>query len=99
MESSRDIFIQGCRHGLPIGLGYFAVAFSLGIAARDYGFSAAQGFMASLLTYASAGQYMGFALYATNATLAELALLHNPPITKSGLNHRLKKLLEEAEEL
>lgn len=75
MESSRDIFIQGCRHGLPIGLGYFAVAFSLGIAARDYGFSAAQGFMASLLTYASAGQYMGFALYATNATLAELILL------------------------
>lgn len=28
------------------------------------------------------------------ATLSELALLHNPPITKSGLNHRLKKLFE-----
>ena len=32
------------------------------------------------------------------ATLAELALLHQPPITKSGLNHRLKKLLELAEQ-
>lgn len=75
METNRQIFIQGCRHGLPIGLGYFAVAFSLGIAARDYGFSAAQGFITSLITYASAGQYMGFALYATNTTLAELVLL------------------------
>ena len=75
MESNRDIFIQGYKHGIPIGLGYFAVAFSLGIAARDYGFSAFQGFFASLITYASAGQYMGFALYATNTTLAELVLL------------------------
>ena len=75
MESNRDIFIQGYKHGIPIGIGYFALAFSLGIAARDYGFSAFQGFFASLITYASAGQYMGFALYATNTTLAELVLL------------------------
>ena len=74
-ENNRDIFMQGYRHGIPIGLGYFDVAFSLGIAARDYGFSAFQGFFASLITYASAGQYMGFALYATNTTLAELVLL------------------------
>jgi DNA-binding protein WhiA len=32
------------------------------------------------------------------ATLAELALLHCPPITKSGLNHRLKKLAELSSE-
>lgn len=34
-----------------------------------------------------------------DATLSELALLHNPPITKSGLNHRLKKLTELAAEI
>ena len=34
-----------------------------------------------------------------DATLAELASLHNPPITKSGLNHRLKKLTELAAEV
>ena len=34
-----------------------------------------------------------------SASLAELAMLHNPPITKSGLNRRLNKLLEIAEEL
>ena len=75
MESNKSIFIHGYRDGIPIGLGYFAVAVSLGIAARDYGFSAGQGFLASLITYASAGQYMGFALYATNATLIELIIL------------------------
>jgi 4-azaleucine resistance transporter AzlC len=75
MNRNREIFIHGYKSGIPIGLGYFAVAFSLGIAARSYGFSAAQGFLASLLTYASAGQYMGFALYATNAALIELILL------------------------
>ena len=34
-----------------------------------------------------------------DATLDELVMLHDPPISKSGLNHRLKKLLEEAEDL
>ncbi len=32
-----------------------------------------------------------------DVTLDELAGLHEPPISKSGLNHRLKKLLDEAE--
>lgn len=75
MAGNKEIFAEGYKNGIPIGLGYFAVAFSLGIAARDYGFNAVQGFLASLLTYASAGQYMGFALYATNATLIELIVL------------------------
>lgn len=33
-----------------------------------------------------------------SASLSELALLHTPPITKSGLNRRLTKLMEAAEE-
>ena len=35
----------------------------------------------------------------SEASLTELASLHIPPISKSGLNHRLSKLLEEAEKL
>ena len=31
-------------------------------------------------------------------SLSELALMHEPPISKSGLNHRLKKLCDAAEE-
>ena len=34
-----------------------------------------------------------------DASLTELALMHEPPLTKSGLNRRLQKLLEEAEEV
>ena len=33
------------------------------------------------------------------ASLFELAAMHTPPITKSGLNGRLKRLMEEAEEV
>ena len=33
-----------------------------------------------------------------SATLSELAMLHEPPISKSGLNRRLTKLMEAAEE-
>ena len=29
------VFLEGLRDGLPIGLGYFAVSFSLGIVARN----------------------------------------------------------------
>ena len=75
MKSNRDIFFEGYKDGLPIGAGYFAVAISLGIAARDDGFTAFQGFIASLFTYASAGEYMGFALYMTNSTLLNLVIL------------------------
>lgn len=75
MESNAKIFRDGFRDGIPIGLGYFAVAFSLGIAAHGYGFGPVQGFVASILTYASAGQYIGFSLYAANATLIQLIVL------------------------
>jgi len=34
-----------------------------------------------------------------DATLDELVALHDPPISKSGLNHRLRKLLEAAQDL
>ncbi len=34
-----------------------------------------------------------------SATLSELAEMHTPPITKSGVNHRLKKILLFAEKL
>ena len=75
LESGKSIFIKGMRDGIPIGLGYFAVAFSLGITARDCGFTWYQGFLASYTTYASAGQYIGFTLYAANATLLQLAIM------------------------
>lgn len=63
------------RDGVPIALGYFAVSFSLGIAARTAGFTPLQGFVASLLNNASAGEYAAFALIASGATYLEVAII------------------------
>ena len=76
METGHRIqFRIGMLDGIPIAAGYFAVAFSLGITARGCGFSALQGFVASITTYASAGEYIGFTLYAANATLLQLVIM------------------------
>ena len=66
---------EGARDGIPIGLGYFAVAFSLGIAARNAGLTPFQGFLASLLNNASAGEYAGFTMIAAHATYMEIAVV------------------------
>ena len=54
-DLTRRLILKGLRDGLPIGLGYFAVAFSLGITARGAGVSPLQGWVASILNHASAG--------------------------------------------
>ena len=79
MESStkfsRRVLYEGMRDGFPIALGYFAVSFSLGIAARNAGLTPMQGFWASLLNNASAGQYAAFTLIAVKATYWEVAVI------------------------
>ena len=66
---------DGMRDGVPIGLGYFAVAFSLGIAARSAGMSALQGLVASLLCNASAGEFALFTVIGAGGTYLEVALV------------------------
>ena len=73
--SSRQVFREGMRDGFPIGLGYFAVSFSLGIAAQHAGLTPFQGFLASLLTNASAGEYAVFMLIAADAAYIEIAIV------------------------
>lgn len=70
-----SVFREGMRDGIPIGLGYLAVSFSLGIAARNAGLTALQGFLASILNNASAGEYAAFTLIAANASYLEMALI------------------------
>lgn len=74
-KTSKNILLQGIRDGIPIGLGYFAVAFSLGIAARSAGLTAIQGFIASIFTNASAGEYAVFTLIGANAAYLEVAMI------------------------
>ncbi len=72
-NESRRILLRGLRDGFPIGLGYFAVAFSLGITARGAGVSPLQGWIASILNHASAGEYALYSLIAANAAYWEVA--------------------------
>ena len=71
----RRDFLAGVRDGVPIGLGYLAVAFSLGIAARSAGLNAFQGFLISLLNNASAGEYAAFTVIAADSGFLEMALI------------------------
>lgn len=69
------VFLEGLRDGLPIGLGYFAVSFSLGIVARNASLTPVQGFIASLLCVASAGEYALFTSIQAAASFLEIALI------------------------
>lgn len=66
---------KGLKDGIPIGLGYFAVSFTLGIAAKNAGFTPLQAMIVSFTNHASAGEYVGFKLIQENATYIELALM------------------------
>ncbi len=68
----KEAFLKGMRAGIPIALGYLAVSFSLGIAAKAVGLTAFQGFLASLLNSASAGEYAMFSLIGAGASIVEL---------------------------
>ena len=73
MDQTKRLMLKGLKHGLPIGLGYFAVAFSLGITARGAGVSPLQGWIASILNHASAGEYALYALIGARAAVWEIA--------------------------
>lgn len=45
LSDNKQVFKEGMRDGIPIALGYLAVSFSLGIAAKNAGLSAFQGFL------------------------------------------------------
>ena len=50
-------YFAGIRDGIPIALGYFAVGFTLGIAAREAGITPFQAGLMSALMHASAGEF------------------------------------------
>lgn len=75
MKQNKNAILQGFRDGIPIGLGYFAVAFSLGIAAKNAGLTPFQAFLTSALCHASAGEYAGFTVIAAAASFLEMATI------------------------
>ena len=75
-QMTNEVAVQkGLKDGIPIGLGYFAVAFTLGIAARNAGFTPLQAMIVSFTNHASAGEYVGFKLIQEQANYIEFALM------------------------
>ncbi len=69
------VFLHGLQDGIPIGLGYLAVAFSLGILAKQAGLTSLEGFIASLFTCTSAGEYAVFSVMVHGTTCLEIILI------------------------
>jgi len=73
MTTRKTWLLRGMRDGMPIAIGYFAVAFALGIKATAAGLSAWQSALLSLLNVTSAGEAAGIALLGVGTTYVELA--------------------------
>ena len=73
--SNRQWYARGLKAGVPIGLGYLAVAFTLGIAAKNAGLTAFQATLTSFLNNASAGEFVGFTLIGAGASYLEVAIM------------------------
>ena len=71
----KSVFKQGIKVGIPIALGYFAVAFSLGIVASNAGLTPFQGFLTSALVNASAGENAGFVAIKEQVPYLEMIII------------------------
>lgn len=74
-ESTLRLLRRGARDGVPIGLGYFAVAFALGIQAKAVGLKPIQGFLMSILGHASAGEYAALKVIGAHSALTVMVLM------------------------
>ena len=70
----KHYFLEGCKDGIPICIGYFFVAFGIGIYARQVGLSSAIAVIISLTNVTSAGQVTGIGVIASLGSYFELFL-------------------------
>ena len=75
LETKKKTIVQGFKDGFPIGLGYFAVSFSLGIFAKGVGCNIIQGIINSFLNHASAGEYAVYSMIGVGASYLEMAIM------------------------
>ncbi len=71
---NRESFRRGLKDGIPIGLGYFAVAFTFGMMAVSGGLSTSQAVLISLTNLTSAGQFAGLDIIVAGGSYWEIAL-------------------------
>lgn len=73
-QNDKTSFLAGLRDGVPIGLGYFAVAFTLGITAGKAGMNALQSSLMSALMLASAGEFAAISMIGSGAGFMEMII-------------------------
>lgn len=67
-------FIRGMRDGAAIGIGYFSVSFTFGIAAVSSGLEWWQALAVSVMNLTSAGQFAGITIMAAVGSYIEMAV-------------------------
>ena len=72
---NRAAFCKGFKDGVPLLLGYRAVAFTLGLGAKNCGLTPLQALISAATQNASAGQFAGYTLIASGAGYLEVAIM------------------------
>ncbi len=72
--SNFKLFKKGLKNGIPIFLGYFAVSFTFGIAARKAGINSFEAILISATNLTSAGQFAAIGVMVSGARYIEMAL-------------------------
>lgn len=70
----KNLFLAGIVDGVPIALGYLAVAFSFGIAAVAGGLTSFEALLISMTNLTSAGQFAGLGIITAGGSYFELGL-------------------------
>lgn len=68
------LFKRGFKNGIPIFLGYLAVSFTFGIAAKEGGLTTWQSVLISATNLTSAGQFAALTVIASASSYIEMAL-------------------------
>ena len=65
---------MGLRDGFPVGVGYFAISFAVGVFASSLGLTWYEALMISMLNFTSAGEIAALPIIASGGSLIELAM-------------------------
>lgn len=68
MEENKSFFRQGLKEGIPIGLGYLPLAFTLGVNAATGGFKFLNSIVMSITSFTGVGQMNAMSLMLENST-------------------------------
>ena len=86
---------HGLRDGIAVALGYFAVAFTFGMASVSSGLGILQAVLISLTNVTSAGQFSGLEIIAASGSYIEIALTQIINLRYSLMSFSLAQKLEQ----